>query len=183
MNLYDYKNELENLSRRLPFDYIQFIDIFEDFIHYYNGLIDKAPAQKVYAEYKLLTTYVIRLNCKLVESMMIHLIPDRMHEFDTIVEERRNRVNMYHKRLLLTEDERINILNMVEEDRAEIINKAIWTRMLFVNSYPTSQGIKDVMYFTKLVKIHVPEIDMKLVYRWRTKTYLRILGRKLTCCL
>ena len=174
---------LDVYSLRLPFDYIQFLDTFEDFINYYDKLSDKKDYVDIYNRYKPLATYIIRLNSKIVDGMVSFLIPNRFYEFAAIIVERKERVVSYYKRRLLSVEERDNILNMIEQDRAEIINGVIWARMCIVNTYPTFQGIKEVMNFIKEVKNNVPELNMELVYRWRNKTRLSVIYRKLTSCL
>lgn len=169
MSLIEYSQNLNRFSKNLPFDYIQFLEAFESFMIYYKNSNRNEEVQEVYDSYKHITTYIIRLNSKLIDGMMLYLIPDRLPEFEAIVVHRKERVFEYYQRNLLDIDEMQSILLMIDNDRMSILNQAIWSRIYIVNNNPTFKGINNVVKFAKNLQFKLPDIDIKEVYKWRSR--------------
>jgi hypothetical protein len=181
MSLIIYSENLENYSKRLPFDFTLFLETFADFMIYYVNTKNKEDAKLVYDRYKPFVLYTIRLNSKLLDGTLLYLIPERIPEFVEFVAHRKQRIIGYYQRCLLDRDEMERILYMIEDDGLAILNQSIWSKICYVNANPTFKLINDVVKFAKNLQVRIPDLNIKEVYKWRSQARRELILRKLCC--
>lgn len=170
-----YAKKLENLSSRLPFDYTLFLETFADFLSIYKS--SSESNKLVYDKYKPIVVYVIRLNSKITSLTSGIFTPDGIPEFKSIVKYKKNNLNEYYRRKLLTYTEMQSILHMIDNDKISILNQSISRRTDYVAQYPTFTTVKEVVRLAEFIQEEIPDIDLTDVYKWRRKMYWKIFLR------
>jgi hypothetical protein len=181
MELEDYRNNLELYSKRLPFESKMFIDTLLDF---HSKFVKKqnhsdssiqSDSIDLFNKYKLVLLYTLKIKCKLVEDLLISLIPNRMNELDNLVMGKKDYIFSIYITGVLTEEEYKDIYQSINGERMQVINRALENKIIIANLIPSFRGIKEVVKFAEKIKRFDRNIDITSVYQWRRRQRYRVI--------
>ncbi len=175
MELEDYRNNLELYSKRLPFESKMFIDTLLDFHSKFVKKQNHSDSIDLFNKYKLVLLYTLKIKCKLVEDLLISLIPNRMNELDNLVMDKKDYIFSIYITGVLTEEEYKDIYQSIDDERMQVINRALENKIIIANLIPSFRGIKEVVKFAEMIKRFDNNIDITDVYQWRRRQRYRVI--------